>query len=79
MSMADAQLVMELRRRLEVLEALIEGDPLIERVQRLEMRCGSLQSQLILLRNKASVAPTNIGDGLTRTTGAADKADAAAR
>jgi hypothetical protein len=79
-SMADAQLVLELKRRIEVLEALIEGDPLIERVQRLEMRCGSLQSQINLLRNKTPVAATNIiGDGLTRTMGAADKADAAAR
>ena len=70
MSMADAQLVLELKRRLEVLEALIEGDPLIERVQRLEMRRGTLQSQLNLLRNKTPVAPY---------TGAEDKANAAAR
>jgi hypothetical protein len=70
-SMSDIQLVLELRRRIEVLEALIEGDPLIERVQHLEMRCGSLQSQLNLLRQNKPVGAAVVG--------AADKADAAAR
>ena len=75
MSMADAQLVMELRRRLEVLEALIEGDPLIERVQRLEMRCGSLQSQLNLLRQNK---PVGVAVGASPLPDAG-QADAAAR
>lgn len=54
MSAADYQRLLDLVRRVEALEAIVAADPVTERVQRLEMRCGSLQSQLNLLRNKTS-------------------------
>jgi len=60
MSMADAQLLRDALRRIEALEQLIKGDPLVERLQRLEMRVGSLQSQINLLRNKAPVEPPRV-------------------
>lgn len=55
--MADAQLVRDLRERIERLEALLAADPVIERIQRLEMRVGGLQGQLNALKAKAPVAP----------------------
>lgn len=57
MSASDAQLLLGLQQRVAALEALVAADPVTERVQRLEMRCGSLQSQINLLRNKTPVAP----------------------
>lgn len=62
MSMAEANLLRSLLARVEALEALVAADPVIERIQRLEMRIGSLQGQINLLRNKAAPAPPEQAD-----------------
>lgn len=56
-SYADAQRQRELEERVAALEKMIAADPLIDRVQRLEMRVMGMQAQINALKGKAPPAP----------------------
>lgn len=64
MSYAEAAILRELVERVAALEQLTLRDPLIDRVQRLEMRVQSLQGQINLLKVRAPVAPPDASQAL---------------